>query len=197
MTPHGNIIYLNGASSSGKTSLARALQVVLAEPYYHLSPDVFAGMLVRRGESGEVWDGDVIGPKFGRGFVGCVAATARAGNNVIVDDVLCESYRLDGKRDAQDGLDLLRQRLEVLAPFDVLYVGVLCDLGELERRERARGDRAPGLARFQHRRVHTHSVYDVTVDTSRQTVAECASAVLHASARPPAPTAFTGLRERR
>ncbi len=197
MTPYGHVIYLNGASSSGKTTLARALQGVLPEPYYHLSVDAFAGMLIRRPGLGGVWDGDVVGPKFGRGFVGCVRAMARAGNNIVVDDVLCESYRYDGKVDALTGLDLLKQRVRALEPFSVLYVGVFCDLGELERRERARGDRSPGLARFQHGRVHAHSVYDVTVDTSRQRVAECASAVLRALARPPAPNAFSRLREGR
>lgn len=197
MTAYGNVIYLNGASSAGKTSLARALQGVLPEPYYHLSVDTFAGMVVRRGEPGAVWDGDTIGPKFSQGFVGCVAAMAKAGNHVIVDDVLCESFRLDGKRDAQEGLGLLRQRLEALAPFSVLYVGVFCDLAELERRERARGDRHPGLARFQYGRVHAYSVYDVEVDTARETVSECAAAIAAASAHPPRPSAFDRLRERR
>ena len=35
----GTIIFLNGASSSGKTSIARALQRRLAEPYLLVGPD--------------------------------------------------------------------------------------------------------------------------------------------------------------
>lgn len=196
MTPYGRVIYLNGASSSGKTSLARALQHTLPEPYYHLSVDTFAGMLVRRNEPGDAWDGDVIGPRFNQGFVGCVAAMARAGSHVIVDDVLCESYRQDGKRDAQTGLGLLKQRLKTLEPFAVLYVGVYCPLEELEHREHARGDRYPGLARFQYGRVHAHRVYDVEIDTSRQAVSECAAAVMAALERPRRPSAFSRLRGR-
>lgn len=192
---YGRIVYLNGTSSSGKTSLARALQNTLDEPYYHLSVDAFAGMVVRRKEPGDAWDGDTIGPKFGGGFVGCVAAMAGAGNNVIVDDVLCESYRQDGKTDALTGLDLLEQRVEVLKPFSVLYVGIFCALGELERREHARGDRYPGLAKFQHERVHAHSVYDVEVDTSRQTIPECAARVVQAVAHRRLPSAFDRLRK--
>lgn len=194
-TSTSTIIYLNGASSSGKTSIARALQQTLDEPYYHLSTDTFAGMVVRRNEPGEAWDGDIIGPKFNAGFTHCVAAMAGTGNNVIVDDVLCESYRLDGRIDAQSSFDLLKQRVSVLAPFDVLYVGVHCALSELERRERARGDRYPGLARFQYRRVHAHSIYDVEVATTRQTVAECASVIRHALAHRRYPTTFEKMRE--
>ncbi len=151
-------------------------------------------MVVRRKEPGEVWNGDVIGPKFGSGFTHCVAAMAGTGNNVIVDDVLCESYRLDGKTDVQSSLDLLKQRVSVLAPFDVLYVGVYCALSELERREHARDDRYPGLASFQYTRVHAHSVYDLAVDTSRQTTAACASAIKRALTRRDF-SAFEKLRE--
>ena len=35
----GAIIMLNGASSSGKSTLARGLQTVLADPFLHLSSD--------------------------------------------------------------------------------------------------------------------------------------------------------------
>ena len=33
----GKIIFLNGVSSSGKTSLTKELQEILEEPYFHLS----------------------------------------------------------------------------------------------------------------------------------------------------------------
>jgi chloramphenicol 3-O phosphotransferase len=40
----GKIIFLNGASSSGKTTLARALQARLERPAYHLAYDTFSQM---------------------------------------------------------------------------------------------------------------------------------------------------------
>src|SRR5215211_6631588 len=53
-TPRGSgrIILLNGASSSGKSALAKALQEALDEPFLHVSSDQFvaAGMLPRRRE---------------------------------------------------------------------------------------------------------------------------------------------------
>jgi chloramphenicol 3-O-phosphotransferase len=45
------VILLNGASSSGKSTLAKALQRALDEPFLHVSSDQFvvAGMLPDRG----------------------------------------------------------------------------------------------------------------------------------------------------
>ena len=63
---------------------------------------------------------------------------------------------------------------EVMEPFltkldrETTYlVRVGCDIEELERRERARGDRVLGLARFQASRVHSlEPLYDIEVDTT-------------------------------
>ena len=43
----GKIIFLNGTSSSGKSSLARELQRRLPEPFLHLQLDAFIEMLPR------------------------------------------------------------------------------------------------------------------------------------------------------
>ena len=37
----GNIIFLNGSSSAGKTTLAIMLQQLLPEPYQHIALDQF------------------------------------------------------------------------------------------------------------------------------------------------------------
>ena len=46
------------------------------------------------------------------------------------------------------------------------FVGVHCQLEILEERERNRGDRQIGLARWQFDRVHRYGAYDFTLDTS-------------------------------
>jgi len=42
---NGKIIFLNGTSSSGKTSLATELQEILEEKFYHVQIDTFCDML--------------------------------------------------------------------------------------------------------------------------------------------------------
>jgi len=89
-----------------------------------------------------------------------MAAMAVEGNNLIIDDVLlgpsAEEYRV-----AFEG-------------FHVSYVGVFAPLAVIEQRERDREDRMIGLARWQYDRVHQGLDYDLTIDTSRETPAQCA-----------------------
>jgi chloramphenicol 3-O phosphotransferase len=112
-----------------------------------------------------------------RGYHRAVAGMAAAGNNVVVDHVLSEEWRL-------------RDCLRLFVPRDVVLVGVHCPREELERRERARGDRPEGLAVRQLERVHAHGEYDLEVDTGRTDPAACAGRVKKFLARRPQPTAF-------
>lgn len=94
-----------------------------------------------------------------------LAAIARAGTGVIVDEVF-----LDGGRSQVR----LRAALDGLA---VLWVGVECQAEVAEERERQRGDRTRGMARDQAQRVHQGVTYDMVVDTTRNTSAECAEVI--------------------
>lgn len=83
-----------------------------------------------------------------------VAAMARAGARIIVDDNF-----LDGRA----GQERLRGHLGGLR---VLWVGVHCSPEVAEAREFARGDRVAGTAARQAEVVHRGVVYDVEVDTT-------------------------------
>lgn len=53
-----------------------------------------------------------------------------------------------------------------LVGLEVYYVGLFAPLDDLEQREKDRGDRLLGLARWQHDRVHKGISYDLEIDTS-------------------------------
>ncbi|GAA2145950.1 hypothetical protein GCM10009760_35170 [Kitasatospora kazusensis] len=183
-TEPGRIIFLNGTSSSGKSSLAVELLRTLDSPYFHLSVDAFNAMGARRAELLPTPD-DLAAAltRMRRGFHRAIAGMAAAGNNVVVDHVFSEPWRL---------LDCL----DVLAGYDVVLVGVRCPLDELRRRELARGDRQPGTAELQFDLVHAHGVYDVECDTGAAGTEDCARQVRDFLARRDrtAPTAFERLR---
>jgi chloramphenicol 3-O phosphotransferase len=65
----------------------------------------------------------------------------------------------------------------LLSAFDLFLVGVFAPLDVLEARERERGDRLIGLARWQYDRVHKGVPYDLEVDTSHATPLECAALI--------------------
>jgi chloramphenicol 3-O phosphotransferase len=94
-----------------------------------------------------------------RGMRHAVAAMAAQGNNLIVDEVMTDVTQEKEYR-------------ALLAPFDVRFVGLFAPLDVLEARERARGDREIGLARWQYDRVHQGITYDLEIDTSLATPSE-------------------------
>lgn len=177
-----NIIFLNGASSSGKTTLGRALQKKLEQPYFYFSSDqlVDANILpnVDRSTNHGEFAWQVIRPRFFDGFHRCIAALAEAGNSLIVEHVLEYQSWLD---------DYVR----LLAPYNVLFVGVHCPLEELERRERERGDRTVGEGRSHLLEgVHTWGEYDIEVDTSVYSPEENARLIQEALANSPERSTF-------
>jgi len=176
------IILLNGVGSSGKTSLARALQAASGDVFLHVQMDAFLDMLPTRylddpdgfTFASSTEDGkDVVSIRSGpvarramRGMRHAIVALAVEGNNLIVDEVLLGDEK--------------KEYVRLFAPFQLITVGVHCALQVLEERERQRGDRLVGLARWQFDKVHTGMTYSVTVDTSEATPEECARVVMHA-----------------
>ncbi len=154
----GKIIFLNGASSSGKSVLAAALQKRLAEPFLHLQLDTFIEMLPRTN------DVDMF-LRMANGMHRSIAAMSEEQNNLIVDHVLIEKIWLN-------------QCLELLSERYVLFVGLHCPLKELERRERERDARRQGFARAQLEKIHKDKIYDLELNTQALSVQECALQVL-------------------
>ena len=166
----GRIILLNGASSSGKSTLSRQVQAALDTPFLHLSSDqlVDGGAIPSRREPDGPFNWiESMRPRFFDGFHRCIPAMAAAGNDLIVDHIIeYPSWRA--------------QLAGLLAGFDVFLVGVHCDVHELERRERMRGDRRTGEGRehLAGNRIHEFGPYDHEVDTTRGSTPALADALI-------------------
>jgi len=173
----GTVIFLNGASSSGKTTIAKKLQGILSRTYLLVSIDGFmqqlpAGLDPKRLEK-EL-------PVLLAGFNASAAAMARAGNSIIVDHVLWQQPWVLPCIEAYEGVD-------------VVFVGIRCSLEALEAREKARGDRIQGTARIQHESTHRNKTYDVEVDTSRMPVDECVRIICEYAESGRKPEAFINM----
>ena len=150
----GKIILINGASSSGKSTLARELQQTLPLPFWHFSFDHLRdsnALPMARIRSGEI-DWPTMRPAVFDGFHRCLPALAKTGNNLIVEHIIENEMWLS---------DLV----ELLTGLDVFFVGVHCPLPELERRERERGNRRTGEARTDYQTVHSFTEYDLEVNS--------------------------------
>jgi chloramphenicol 3-O phosphotransferase len=166
-----DIIVLNGGSSSGKSSLARSLQDLLAGPWVALGVDDLLGALA----PSLVGDAPPLSgrpPLLSYGADGTVhveagwraveaawyagvVAMAKAGLGVILDEVLL------------DGGDGQRRLASVMEDLSVLWVGVRCDPAVAVEREKVRPGRVAGMAASQATMVHDGVVYDVVVDNHR------------------------------
>ena len=168
------MIVLNGGSSSGKSGVARCLQAVLPDPWLALGVDTLIEAMpasLQTSASGIEFapDGEVIvGPQFRAleaAWMEGVAAMARAGARVIVDDAF-----LGGAASQQ-------RWKTALGPLPVLWVGVRCESAVAAGREIARGDRVSGMAFSQAEVVHHGVTYDLEVDTTHTEAWACAQAI--------------------
>ena len=175
MTDHSvQIIYLNGPSSSGKTTLAKALQEAFEKPFLHVGIDKIIGWMPEKindwtggeaplgfswkkgqDEAGHLVHELQLGPfaqTIGKTFLEVVLTLAKMGHHLIIDDV---SF---GKTQVEEWKKALQE-------FSVLWVGVNAPLSVLEQREKERGNRIFGSARGQFHQVHKDVVYDLEIDT--------------------------------
>ncbi len=163
------VIILNGVGSVGKSSVARALQGITDEAFLHLAMDAFIDMLPKgmighpdgltfttaqeQGHPSVMITSGPVMQRTMRGMLYAVGAMADQGNNLIVDEVM-----IGGER--------AQQYREVLSQHDINFVGLFAPLDVLETRERERGNRLEGLARWQFERVHSGMKYDLEVDNA-------------------------------
>jgi len=181
----GKIIILNGASSSGKTSLLKAIQDSFAEPYLDLGIDKFIFSLPKRYLERPLWD-DVLGNATFAGKTGhelisamhhAIVAASRQGMNIVADHVLVEK-------------SWLQECAHLFSDLPAWLIGVRCPVEVLEEREKMRKNRTLGQARAQFELVHSHGIYDIEVDTSCQTPQECSARIDESLKFNSSPSAF-------
>lgn len=181
MVERAKIIFIHGASSSGKSTLARAVQARLDEPFWHVSIDHLrdSGMVpmdrFRRGDFR--WKD--FRARFFDGFHRSLVAYASAGNNLLLEHILEEPQWAS-------------ELAVMLQPFDVFFVGLHCALEELVRRETLRADRPIGSAADDFHRIHDGQRYDLELSSGRP-VEENAAQLISSWASRRSPSVFEAL----
>lgn len=181
------IIYLNGPSSSGKTTLAKALQDAFEEPYLLIGLDKVIGWMPEKfndwtgGDAplGYSWKEGLdptghpiqelqMGPyakMIEETYRQVVVALAKMGHYLIIDDVSIGKEEVDKWKEA-------------LKDFSVLWVAVNAPLHVLEQREKDRGNRMKGSARGHFDKVHLDIIYDLELHTHQSNVNECVEKII-------------------
>jgi len=129
----GKIVILNGVSSAGKTTLARAIQDKASEAFFVITGDDLMEML---GRSKYVDISSEAYFQFNTSEYHAAKAYSDIGMNVIMDTVILKKDKIG-----------LNEFVEILRGYPVLFVHLTCPLEELRRREKERGDRAKYIVR--------------------------------------------------
>ncbi len=191
MSQRGQIVILNGAPRSGKSSIAAVIQDTFDGVWMNLGVDVHVrhvtppryrpGIGLRPGtDRPEV---AALVPTLYAALYDSIAAHAGLGLNVVAD--------VGHHQDAPGPGVVLADCARRLAGLPVLFVGVRCPLEAIMQRRNAGqpgregdyltgspADPIPDSVRRWQVEVHTPGVYDLEVDTSRLTPTQCAALVL-------------------
>ena len=180
----GKIIFLNGVSSSGKTTLSKILQERFPDQFFLIPIDIL-NVISPQKDSRSYDVRFKADPKpVMSALFGCVKTFSDNGLNVIVDTVFVKNAHL-----------ALDNCLNVFPDCDypVLLVHVTCPLEELRRREKERGDRKIGHGESLIPLLDPQDTYDITVDTFYETIDECADKIIELLDSPTEFTAFKTL----
>ena len=170
--PKGTVLYLNGVTSSGKTTLAKALQQKADVNFYTFSNDTFQQM---------------VNPKFlAQDYCKYLSEaiihaynTAKMmsdnGVNIIYDGMLLE---MDGLKPH------LEKLLTLFIDSPLKIIEIYCPLEICKQRNIQRGDRGANQSGEQNSIMAKNIKYDISVDTSRHSPEECAEIILNSIAGP-------------
>ena len=162
----GRIIFLNGVTSSGKTSIVEALQEREDIFFYVVANDLFQEMIGEKFLRENYW-------KYLSEVIIMMYHTAKLysdmGKNVLIDGILVEREEI--KPHYQQLVEILKDN-----PLDV--VEVYCPLDICRQRNIIRGDRYETQSDEQHELMADSIRYSFRVDTSIHSASECAEIIV-------------------
>lgn len=159
----GKIIYLNGVTSSGKTSVVEALRAKGETDFYYLSDDVFEDHIIDiEYKSPDYWT------KLSEA-VFLMYKTAKLfsnhGKTVIIDSMLMETPEFSPHYE---------RMLEIFKDSPLVMVHIHCPLELCRQRNLCRDDRDEYQSHEQAEVMAKNVHYDLELDTSVLTPAQCA-----------------------
>lgn len=149
----GNIILINGASSSGKTTISKELRKALNYSYYIVTLDSCLNMLpsqARPVTEDLILQASVI-------LNNIVKFLCDRGENIIIDHVITSQR-------------IFRAFYELFQTYPVYMVKLTCPINELIKREKIRENRVIGTAENSSAHIVPNKDYDIILDTHLNTI---------------------------
>lgn len=162
----GHIVFLNGVTSAGKTSIAKAIQEREDVFFYVVANDQFQKMI------GSKYLRENYYKYLGEAII-MMYHTAKLfsdmGKNVLIDGMLIEI----------DGIEShYQQMLEILKDNPLDLIEVYCPLELCRKRNVYRGDRYENQSDEQNELMAKNIKYTLSVDTSLYSPVKCADIII-------------------
>ena len=162
----GRIIFLNGVTSAGKTSVVEAIQEREDVFFHVVANDLFQQMVGDKYLRQNYW-------KYLSEVIIMMYHTAKLfsdmGKNVLIDGILVEQAEITPH---------YQQLKEILKDNPLDIVEVYCPLEICRKRNIIRGDRYESQSEEQHGIMAKDIAYRLRVDTSLHTASECAEIII-------------------
>ena len=152
-----HVILLNGPSSSGKSTLAKALQSLISEKRSERYEIVSIDDFLRMSPKETIYEDDVF--EISEDLCTKALEILDTGNGVIIDHVITSER-------------IYSQLQKNLSSCHLQTVRITCPLDVLRKRELERGDRSPGSAEASEEYLYPKEGYDLTVDIGTKSPAE-------------------------
>ena len=170
----GKLIFLNGASSSGKTAISKELQNILDETFLHISSDTFASFYPPRKKELKTYNQDYLSkvqknlkskkkPSTVHLYTTMILSMINEGMNVIADTTFLKYMTIE--------------EIKMIESKEAYLIDVTCDLETLEKREKSRKDRPLGAARKHIEFCYDYQINDCIVDTTNSDIQTCAKSI--------------------
>ncbi|MBS4176862.1 phosphotransferase-like protein [Lederbergia citrea] len=163
---NGKIIFLNGVTSSGKTSIVDAIQLKSEDFFYVLAIDLFEQMIGDKYLRENYW-------KYISETNIMMYYTAKLfsdhGKNVLIDGIMLERPEIEPHYEKVN---------DIFAGYPLHIVEVFCPLEICRQRNIERGDRTEDLSDWQSKIMAKDIPYNYTVNTHLNSPEECADSIL-------------------
>ena len=163
----GKIIYLNGVTSTGKTSIARVIQDTANEFFYLIGSDILMYMV---GEKHRFTNYKKYEYEMFIDMYHIAKLLSDMGKNVIIDCALFETSELPNH---------YQKLMNILCNNPLLTVNVICPLEICRERNLKRGDRGEFQSDGQDKIMDKTVTLDFTVYTDKYSSEECAKMILN------------------
>ena len=162
----GKIIFLNGVTSSGKTSIVDALQERRDVFFYVVANDLFQEMVGEQYLQEDYW-------KYLSEVIIMMYHTAKLysdmGKNVLIDGILVEREEIKPH---------YKQLMDIMKDSPLEIVEVYCPLDVCKQRNIERGDRYESQSEEQAELMNPEIRYSMRVDTGVSSPEECAEQIV-------------------